>query len=540
MKRLTKLFTQIDQSNKTNDKVAALAEYFSIAPDSDKVWVIALLSHKRPGRTVNTTLLRQWAAQAADVPLWLFEDSYHIAGDLAETITLLLPPATERSDIPLHVWIETMMSWKKMEEADKKAAVLKAWSMLDKDERFVFNKLITGGFRMGVSTKLMQRGLSKATGIEESILAHRLMGNWEPAKVSFTSLVLEESPLENISRPYPFYLCYPLEQAPAELGIPADWLAEYKWDGIRGQVIVRNRNIYIWSRGEELITEKFPDLGPLKEMLPDGTVLDGEIVLMKNLQVLPFHDLQTRIGRKNPGKKILQDKPAAFIAYDVLEYHGKDFRNEPMAVRRTKLEHLHLAAVDHSENHEIFQLSAGIPFKNWGSLKTIREGAREMQSEGLMLKKLDSTYSDGRKKGAWWKWKLDPMHVDAVLIYAQQGHGRRANLFTDYTFAVWNEEGKLVPFAKAYSGLTDKEFQEVSRFVKANTIERFGPVRSVRPELVFELAFEGIRASGRHKSGLALRFPRISRWRKDKPPAEANTLKDLQTLLNQTSGEIDE
>ncbi len=273
------------------------------------------------------------------------------------------------------------------------------------------------------------------------------------------------------------------------------------------------------------MTEKFPEYHLLKDLLPEGIVLDGEIIPSVDKKPLPFALLQTRIGRKNITKKHLQDAPIAFFAYDILEYEGQDIREWPLEKRRSLLENI-VTKLD----HPVLLLSPVINFSSWEQLATIRESSRDMGSEGIMLKRRSSAYQVGRKVGDWWKWKIDPLVIDAVMIYAQKGHGRRSNLYTDYTFAV-KDGDKLVSFAKAYSGLTDKEFAEVDSFVKRNSLEKFGPVRTVKPELIFEIAFEGIAASNRHKSGVALRFPRINRWRKDKKPDEINTLDDLKKML---------
>lgn len=526
MKNFARLFRRLDQTNKTNAKVEALADYFQEVNDQDKLWTIALLSHRRPKRSVNTTLLRTWAAEFSGVPLWLFEESYHVVGDLAETISLVLPPEKEKSDNNLTYWINYLRDLKDLEEEEKKERVFAAWQQLNTGERFVFNKLITGSFRVGVSQKLMVRALSKQTGIDEMTLAHRLMGGWTPDEATFEELILTEDPLEDISRPYPFYLAYQLDDPVNELGKPEEWQAEYKWDGIRGQLIVRKDELFVWSRGEELVTDKFPEYAPLAALLPNGTVLDGEILPFKDGQPLGFQILQTRIGRKNVTKKHLREAPVILMAYDLLEWQGKDIRQEPLQHRRTLLQEM----MDTIPANDILLLSEAIEYEHWDELTALREKAREKQSEGIMLKELNSPYLAGRKRGDWWKWKVDPLTIDAVMIYAQRGHGRRANLYTDFTFAVWKGE-ELVPFTKAYSGLTDAEFRQITAWVRKNTLERFGPVRSVKPEHVFEIAFEGIQVSKRHKSGVALRFPRMSRWRKDKPVKEANTLEDLHALL---------
>lgn len=526
MRHFAQLFIALDQTTKTNTKVAALAEYFAQAEAQDRMWTIAILSHRRPKRTVNTTLLRTWAAEMSGIPPWLFEESYHIAGDLAETIALLLPHPVAQSNYSLSYWINYVRDLGKVEEAERKEAVMAAWRQLQPIERFVFNKLITGGFRIGVSQKLMVRALSKYTNIEEPTLALRLMGNWDPEGVSFQELLLEDNPSDKLSRPYPFFLAYQLEKTAEELGVPGEWQAEHKWDGIRGQVIVREGELFVWSRGEELVTDKFPEYAPLAKLLPSGTVLDGEILPWRDGMPLLFNDLQTRIGRKNITKKVLEKAPVVLMAYDLLEWQGKDIRERPLSERRKLLEDL----MEQLPPNDIIILSDALDFDDWPTLAAERDLAREKKSEGIMLKRLDSPYQTGRKKGSWWKWKTDPLTVDAVMIYAQQGHGRRATLFTDFTFAVWRDD-QLVSFTKAYSGLTDAEFKEITRWVKSNTIEKFGPVRSVKPTHVFEIGFEGIRRSNRHKSGIALRFPRMLRWRRDKPVSEANTLEDLQALL---------
>ena len=527
MKAFANLFTRLDQTTKTNQKVNALAEYFDEASDADKLWTIAILSHRRPKRTVKVSQLKEWAAELSGLPLWLFEESYHVVGDLAETVALVLPEPNSPTDNSLTQWVNFISSLVDKEDEEKRERMIDAWNSLHKTERFVFNKLITGGFRMGVSQKLMVKALSKHTKIDESNLAHRLMGNWSPQHDTFEALIWSESVSDDASKPYPFYLAYALDDVPDSLGDISDWQAEYKWDGIRGQMIFRNDELFVWSRGEELVTDKYPEYHSLVGQIPNGTVLDGEILPFKDGRPLPFGLLQTRIGRKNLTKNILEKSPVVFKAYDVMEFDGQDVRKKALSERRGLLE-----KVVQKINSRVLQLSETLEFTNWETLSQKRDESRANHAEGIMLKRKNSEYKDGRKRGDWWKWKVDPLTIDAVMIYAMRGHGRRANLYTDYTFAVWNED-QLVPFTKAYSGLTDKEIIEVDKFVKKNTIDRFGPVRSVTPELVFEIAFEGINKSTRHKSGVALRFPRMKRWRKDKPKEEANTLKDLMDLLEQ-------
>ncbi|QXP56268.1 ATP-dependent DNA ligase [Cellulophaga sp. HaHa_2_95] len=537
MKNFASLIKTLDSTTKTNTKVAALAEYFAKASDTDKVWTIAILSHRRPPRPVNTTLLRQWASELSNIPLWLFEESYHIVGDLAETIALVIPSNPLQTDKSLTEFLEEMILLKKKSEEEKKEYLYNNWKALDYYERFVFTKLITGGFRIGVSQKLMTKALSKATEINEDILAYKLMGNWDPKTITFQELILEENENDYLSKPYPFYLAYAIENEIHDLGDVQEWSAEHKWDGIRSQTIFRNDELFVWSRGEELVTDKYPELEKLVGIIPNGTVIDAEILPYANNIIGTFNDLQTRIGRKTVSKALLKKTPVILKAYDILEWEGNDIRHLPFIERRELLEKLYqtISAIESLP----FQISETIHCSTWEEVAKERERAREMHSEGLMLKRKDSPYLVGRKKGDWWKWKVDPLTIDAVLTYAMRGHGRRSNLFTDYTFALWNtnEEGEkeLVTFAKAYSGLTDAEFRKIDAWIKKNTLERFGPVRSVTPHHVFEIAFEGIALSKRHKSGIATRFPRIIRWRHDKKIEDANTIEDLKNLIPSTS-----
>ena len=533
MKNFANLIKALDNSNKTTVKVAALTDYFQNASNEDKVWTIAILSHRRPPRPVNTTLLRLYANELANIPIWLFEESYHIVGDLAETIALIIPTTTEHSDKSLTDYLKDIIALKKLSDEDKKEYLHRNWLALNYYERFVFTKLITGSFRIGVSQKLMTRALSKATGVNEDILAFKLMGNWDPNTISFDELVLSEKSTDYLSKPYPFYLAYPLENDATSLGDPSDWSIEHKWDGIRSQTIIRDGEIYVWSRGEELVTDKYPELHQLVQIIPNGTVIDGEILPFKDGEIGTFNDLQTRIGRKTVSAAILKNSPIIIKAYDILEWNGEDIRTLPYENRRQILENLFRSIPTDAEIP--FQISNRITLNSWDDVAIERSKAREMRSEGLMIKRNDSPYLVGRKKGDWWKWKIQPFTIDAVLTYAMRGHGRRSNLFTDYTFALWDTnadgEKELVTFAKAYSGLTDAEFRKVDDYIKKNTLERFGPVRSVVPKLVFEIGFEGISLSKRHKSGVATRFPRILRWRLDKPFEEANTLDDLKNII---------
>ncbi|MEM9756192.1 MAG: ATP-dependent DNA ligase [Pseudomonadota bacterium] len=526
MKRFATLFTELDQTTKTSRKVAAMAAYFRDAPEDDKLWCIALLSGRRPRRLITTTKLREWAAERAGIPLWLFEECYPVVGDLSETIALVLPPNSRETETSLAAAIAGLRALDKADDDTRKAHVLDAWDSYGPTERFVFNKLLTGGWRMGVSQKLMTRALAQTTGIDEPDLTHRLMGDWTPDTVTWQSLIEAPDPTADLSRPYPFYLAYQLEDAPEALGPVTDWLAERKWDGIRGQLILRGGAHYLWSRGEDLITDRFPELARAKDFLPEGTVIDGEVLAYRDGAPLSFAKLQPRIGRKTVPKKLLSEAPVVLMAYDLLEWGGHDMRPRPLADRRETL----ATAIAALPADAGVILSPEVAATTWDDLVAARAASRDLGAEGLMLKRRAAPYLSGRKKGDWWKWKVDPLVIDAVMIYAQAGSGRRATLYTDFTFAVWKGRD-LVPFTKAYSGLTDAEFREITAWVKKNTLERYGPVRAVRPAHVFEIAFEGIQASPRHKSGVALRFPRMARWRRDKAVDEANTFEDLLGML---------
>jgi len=537
MKAFAQLFLSLDETNKTNEKVKVLKDYLTCVPDSDKMHMLALFTGRKPKRVINATQIRTWANVVTGLPVWLFEESYNIVGDLAETMALLLPQNTESSsDKTLTDWMAELNTLGDKTEEERKLWLTDAWAVLDTQERFVFNKLLTGSFRVGVSQNLVIKALADITGLDAATLTHRIMGNWMPDTYSYEQLTQKGDASDDVSRPYPFFLAYPIQETSDKqksagelkvtLGEADEWQAEWKWDGIRAQLIKRDGQIFIWSRGEDLATEKFPELHPFLNALPDGTVIDGEILSFRDGLPLPFNVLQTRIGRKNITKKILKESPVAVIAYDCVEYNGEDIRYKTQSERRILLEGLQEA----TPHPEIFRISALINFANWDELAGVREQSRAMIAEGIMLKRKSAAYQVGRRRGDWWKWKIDPLSVDAVMVYAQKGHGRRADLYTDYTFAVWDGD-KLVSFAKAYSGLTDAEINKVDYFVKRNTLEKFGPVRTVKPELVFEIGFEGINRSNRHKSGIALRFPRILRWRHDKPKEEADTLENLKALL---------
>jgi DNA ligase-1 len=530
-REFARLLHHIGETRETSVKVDGLASYLKEAPAADRAWTLGLFTGRRLRRMVGTRQLAAWVAEWEGIPEWLFDECYHQVGDLAETLALLDRSTSEgEAEGDLADYMRTLQTIADIEESDRKNLVRTCWSGMSAQEKFVFNKLITGGFRVGVSAQTVIQALARATGLEAAVVAHRLSGQWDPATTDIDALLAEEAAGQDLSRPYPFFLAYPLEAGPESLGQPSDWHAEWKWDGIRGQVIRRGGRSFVWSRGEELLTERFPEFAAWIEGMPDGTVLDGEILAMRDGKPLPFSTLQTRIGRQKVTARQLREAPAGFMAFDLLECEGLDWRERPFAERRARLQ-----ALLQEAGAENLTLSEGLDFADWGALATLRLSARENGSEGLMLKRASSTYQTGRRRGDWWKWKVDPMSVDAVLVYAQKGHGRRSSLYTDYTFAV-RDGDRLVVFAKAYSGLTDAEFREVDAFVKRNSLEKFGPVRTVRPELVFEIGFEGISESRRHKSGVAVRFPRMLRRRTDKTADEIDTLETLQALLHQHPG----
>jgi DNA ligase-1 len=526
LKAFAELYLALDETNRTSEKVEAMVSYFSTASPADAAWAVFFLIGRKLRQAVPTRRLCAWATELGNIPQWLFDECHLEVGDLAETIALLLPPSASGSERPLVDWVESqLLKLRELPEDLQKTEVFRAWSELDVRQRFVWNKLITGAMRVGVSQLLVVRALAKVAGVKTDTIAHRLMGDWLPTPDFYARLLSSDQATGEISRPYPFFLAHPLEGAVANLGSPQEWQAEWKWDGIRSQIVKRGGQVFIWSRGEELVTDRYPELKALGSVLPDGTVIDGEILPWKDGKVMPFAELQRRIGRKTVGKKLLEEVPVVLVAYDLLEIGGGDLRDSPLAERRLQLEKL----VSNTASPALL-LSDRVSFDSWDALAMHRQASRARNVEGIMLKRLASPYRVGRVRGDWWKWKIEPFTVDAVLIYAHPGHGKRSGLFTDYTFGIWNE-GALVPFAKAYSGLTDEEIREVDAFVRRNTVEKFGPVRTVRAELVFELGFEGIQISARHKSGIAVRFPRMLRWRRDKKPEEADTLERVRSLL---------
>ncbi|WP_277961991.1 ATP-dependent DNA ligase [Pseudomonas sp. RIT-To-2] len=545
MKAFAQLYARLDETTSTNAKRQALEDYFSHADAADAAWAVYFLSGGRPRQLVPSRVLREIAVTTSGIPDWLFEESYQAVGDLAETFSLLLPESEHSSDQGLAWWVEQALLPLRGLPPETLAERLPAlWAQLDRQSLMLCLKLITGSFRVGVSKLLVTRALAQLAGIDSKRVAQRLVGytdlSHRPTADSYRRLIAAESADEHAQRggqPYPFFLAHalqqPVDQFDTLIGPVSDWQVEWKWDGIRAQLVKRDGQLWVWSRGEELVSDRFPELQALIDALPDGTVIDGEIVVW-NEGVQPFALLQQRIGRKTLSKKMLTEVPVAVLAYDLLEWQGHDWRNEPQHQRRRQLEQV-VAGAD----LPVLRLSPLVQGDTWQALAEQREHSRRLGVEGMMLKAREALYGVGRTKdmGVWWKWKVDPFSVDAVLIYAQAGHGRRASLYTDYTFAVWDgpaeaSERTLVPFAKAYSGLTDEEMRQVDAIVRKTTVEKFGPVRSVRPTLVFELGFEGIALSKRHKSGIAVRFPRMLRWRQDKPVEEADSLATLQDLLS--------
>jgi DNA ligase 1 len=526
MRRFAELYEALDRTTSTSRKVAALSAYFSSAPAEDAAWALFFLTGRKVKRLIGSRVLWELTRDLTGHPEWLLQHCYAAVGDFAECMALLLDHEERRSggDLPLHVWVrDRVLPLKEMGPAEQREAVQGYWAELDAGQIFILNKVITGEFRVGASATLVIRALAQVAGVPQATMAHRVMGDWAPTAEVYRGLLEGGPSAELESRPYPFFLASPLEQDVSTLGPREEWLAEWKWDGIRAQLVRRGGGVYLWSRGEELVTDRFPELTAVGARFPDGTVLDGEVLAYRD-RVLPFAVLQTRIGRQKLTPRILEDAPAGFMAYDLLEHGGQDIRERPLAERRALLEGVLQGTGSR------FIVSPVVEGGTWDELARQRTEARERNVEGLMLKRLSSPYRAGRRRGDWWKWKIDPFSIDAVLIYAHPGNGRRATLFTDLTFAVWHE-GELLPMAKAYSGLSDEEIRELDAWIRRHTKEKFGPVRSVEATQVFEIAFEGIAPSSRHRSGVAVRFPRILRWRKDKPAAEADTLDAVKALL---------
>ena len=532
MRRFAALYEAIDRTTSTNAKVAALAVYFREAPPADAAWAVFFLTGRRLKRLIPGPLLREWTESLTGIPGWLVMESYAAVGDMAELAALLfdqISGSEREADVPLAEWVEQrLLPLSKMDPAAQRALIARWWLGLPRGERFILNKLLTGEFRVGVAQTLVIRAIAEAVGAEPTVIAARLMGDWSPSAEWFESISTARASGADASQPYPFFLASPLEDPPESLGPREEWLVEWKWDGIRAQLVRRNGQTWLWSRGEELITLRFPEIAAAATHLRDGTVLDGEVLAFIDGKPMPFSALQQRIGRQRQLAQIMRAVPVVFMAYDVLELDGLDVRERPLEWRRAALTRL-------LEGTGVLRLSPEVTEQNWEALAELRLESRTRGVEGFILKRRDSAYGVGRRRGIWWKWKIDPLSIDAVLIYAQPGSGKRASLLTDYTFGVWDGDS-LVPVAKAYSGLSNVEIEEVDRWIRRHTRERHGPVRVVDPVQVFELGFEAIAPSGRHRSGIAVRFPRMLRWRRDKTAREADTLEALKRLMSPLPG----
>jgi DNA ligase 1 len=532
MRAFAALNKRLDQSTGQTEKRAALSAYFRTTPAADAVWALRLLTGGKIGgakaRIAASAELRQWLADRSGLPQWLIEESHDHVGDLAETVTLLIcEPAAAGPEVSLHVWIEErLLQVANAPAAARREVVTQAWSDLRFDERLVFNKLLTGSLRVGVSEGLVRQVLSEISGVDIARISQRLLGDWPASEAFFQGLLSPDTHNDDPAQALPFYLASPLEGEPSRLGAINDWLLEWKWDGIRLQLIRRGGRVALWSRGEERLDGRFPEIEGAALRLPADVVLDGELLAWGQAEAVPrpFAALQPRIQLRKPSAQKLASAPVRFLAYDMLELGGEDLRTLPLETRRARL-----ADLIQATGSQVIALSPQVQAYSWEAAAALRAQARERGVEGLMLKRRTSAYLSGRRRGDWWKWKVDPLTVDAVLLYAQAGHGRRSTLFTDYTFGLWRET-ELVPVAKAYSGLSDAEILKLDHWIRANTVERFGPVRSVRPHHVFELGFEAVNRSGRHKSGVAVRFPRILRWRTDKSPADADRIEALHLL----------
>ena len=530
MFRFAELFDALDSTTSTNAKVAAMARYFAEAPPADAAWAVFFLTGRRLKRLLPYAAIHGWTLGATQLPSWLIEESYSIVGDAAETAALVLdqlPPIEDTAPVSLAHWVEErILTLRGADPETQERRVTEWWAPLDRLQRFVLLKMITGELRVGVSQTLVVRALAQSAGIPTATVAARLMGDWTPTPEWFVSLIAAESTDVDQSRPYPFFLASPLDDDPASLGDVNEWLLEWKWDGIRAQLVARGGAVHLWSRGEEVITHRFPEIAAAATHLPDGTVLDGEVLAFRDERPLLFSALQQRIGRQKQVAQMARTVPVVFMTYDLLELRGEDVRPRPQVERR----HL-LVELLGSTQSSVLRPSPLIDVASWAELAERRRGSRERGVEGIMLKRAVAPYGVGRKRGDWWKWKVEPYTIDAVLIYAQPGSGKRASLLTDYTFGVW-DQGELIPVAKAYSGLSNEEIGEMDKWIRRHTVERFGPVRHVEPVHVFELGFEGIAQSSRHRSGIAVRFPRMLRWRKDKPVEEADTLDNVRRLLD--------
>ena len=527
MKKFASLFHDLDSMTKTNDRLDRLVTYFKNACPTDSIWVCWFLAGNRIKGAIKTGELRSFLSEKVNLPVWLIEECHDRVGDLAETVSLLAGSDSGNKALGLNETIRKfLLPLRAMDTEERKRTLYQAWEHLATDEMLPFHKLLTGGFRMGVSKGNLCKALAKVGGVEPAVIAQRLSGNWNCDDLTMEDILdPTDEEKDGMNRPFPFCLASPLQEKIESLGEIEDWQVEWKWDGIRAQLLTTGGGAgMLWSRGEESIDESFPEVLECIPYLPSGLCMDGEILAWGGEGLRSFSRLQKRLGRKNPGPAIQRKEPIRFQAYDLLRVDGEDLRSLPMAERRKRLEDL-LAKMP---GHLPLGLSPLVEEKSWKQLELRRKESRDRGVEGFMLKRKDSKYESGRVKGAWFKWKVDPFLADMVVVSAQLGHGKRANLYSDYSLAVWDDSGNLVTVAKAYSGLSNEEIEEVDKFVRKNITGKFGPVRGVNPSLVFEIAFEGAQSSGRHKSGVALRFPRINRWRKDKKIEEADTLETIR------------
>jgi DNA ligase-1 len=524
MQGFSELFHDLDGMTKTGDRIGRMIDYFKSVDPEDAGWAGWFLAGNRIKGAVRTGDLRVLASAKSGWPLWLIEESYERVGDLAETLSLLIVGNPEAKPLSLaEVVVQMLLPLVSADGVEKAERVRQAWEHLRPMDLLPFHKLLTGGFRVGVSKGNLCKALAEVGGVQPAVIAQRMSGEWDPRTRPFSEIIGEPGNQGSTCLPFPFCLASPLQVEPSDIGQADQWWAEWKWDGIRCQLLRAESGGMIWTRGDESAGESFPELLDLCPHLPRGTILDGEILAWGAEGLRSFSRLQKRLGRKVPGPSLFKKEPVRFMAYDLLRLGGEDLRDFPFVERRKKLEEVIRALPDGFP----IGLSARVEGESWEELAWMREESRDRGVEGLMLKRVNSVYSSGRVKGDWYKWKVDPFVADMVVVGAQMGHGKRSNLYSDYTLAVLDARGELVTVAKAYSGLSDEELKEVDRFVRKNITGKFGPVRSVKPEIVFEVAFEGARASGRHKSGVALRFPRIQSWRKDKTPAEVDTLETL-------------
>ena len=523
MRSFTKLFDDIGRSDQEADKIKLIIDYYTKADEKDKIWVMYIMLGGKIKNKLKAKRLKEWACEYAGIPDWLFEESYRFTGDLVETISLILPEKETESERTFSEWMEFIEKVNRADEDKRKEKIIEAWKSLDHSEKYVFNKLITGSLRSGVNDKVIIKALSELLNIEINAISRRIKSEWNPDKISFKELFSGDDPNDVISKPYPFFTEEVMVTEPEQLGAAVEWLAEWKFTGIRVQIIYRQGVIFIWTKDEDLVTDKFPEFENLKNILPEGIVLDGVLLCYGNGKPLPLSYLKTRTGRKNINRKTMTEFPVVFIVYDILEHEGNDIRNKSLSDREEIISNFKFLIT----NNDLIKFSQEIKFENWEELRKIRERSGELMAEGILLKrKVTEHLNDSKKK--FLIWKPEPIYIDAVLMYAMKGE--RTDLFTEYTFGVWDER-KLVSIAKANSGLTEDEIKEVSEFIKNNTIEKFGPVRTVKPELVFEIAFESISESKRHKSGVVLHFPRIKNWKGGKNIEEVGNIKNLKEML---------